>query len=157
MYARFSVTFDTPCTFSCKWTTAMCIFCGKYSTRKLNGAAVKHQGTCIAASAGCGEHKPRASTWVEVQGSGPAQSTNKLRLERSERLFRETFWGGEIQTHVSNLVDTTELYSNVRSTVQGRPYGLENFWKQKRSLLWGTWKCRHTKSTYQRITSMLII
>ena len=93
-----------------------------------------------------------ASTWVELQGGGPAQSTKQTaKLERSEWTagFRETFWGGEsFQTHLSNLVGHNWNILFQRQKYSTRPTHMDwkNFWKQKRSLLWSTWKRRHTKS-----------
>ena len=61
-----------------------------------------------------------------------------------------------LETSATALCGTTGIYSNVRNTVQGHPYGLEKLLEAKKiSAAQSTWKRRHTKFTYQRITSML--
>ena len=81
--------------------------------------------------------------------SGPQACADCDRKDRKG--WTESFWGGEIQTHLSNL-DTTESYANIRNTIQGHPYGLQILEAKKISRP-DILRHRHTKSTHQRITS----
>lgn len=110
-----------------------------FYSEAVNGAAVKHHENLasllqLAVAS--------ASTWVELQGGGPAQFfPNKLRLGK---IWLNGWLSGNVlgwrkfpNSSVKSSRTQLKYHSNVRNTVQeykATHMDWKNFWKQERSL-----------------------
>ena len=154
------MTFDTPCN--------LVRFPANEPLQCVSSVANIWLGSCKWSSCEASRNLRRCFSWLwRAQArslhmgriSGPRACTvNQTNCDWKDlNGWRETFWGGEIQTHLPNLVDTTEILFQRQKYSTRPPIWIGKLLEAKRSLLWSPWKRRHTKFTYQRITSMLII
>lgn len=125
MYAGFSVTFHTPCNLvrfpaneplQCVSSVANILLGScKWSSCEASTALASLLQLAVAS----------ASTWVELQGGGPAQFfPNKLRSWKDLVSAEKGKLSGveKYQTHLSNPSRIQlKYYSNVRNTVQWPP------------------------------------
>lgn len=138
----FPVTFDTPCNlvrFPANEPLQCVSSVANILLGSCNGAAVKHHENLasllqLAVAS--------ASTWVELQGGGPAQFfPNKLRLGK---IWLNGWLSGNVlgwrkfpNSSVKSSRTQLKYHSNVRNTVQeykATHMDWKNFWKQERSL-----------------------